>query len=81
MTDARVPFRATMPVQIGPRHGGDSLLEVRVRPIALQGIVRLVELASSVRTFFVGRNTRLLVYSVVGFGKCGRLSWKQQVWS
>ena len=39
MTDARVPFRATMPVQIGPCRGGDSLLEVRVRPIALQGIV------------------------------------------
>ena len=27
------------PVQIGPCRGGDSLLEVRVQPIALQGVV------------------------------------------
>ena len=39
MSNARAPFRATMLVQIGPCRGGDSFLEVRVRPNALQGIV------------------------------------------
>ena len=49
MTDARAPFRATMPVQIGPCRGGDFIARSEGPANRVARDRHLVELASSVR--------------------------------
>ena len=78
MADARAPFRATMPVQIGPCRGGDFIARSEGPAKRVARGRYLVELASSVRFSSWAETPGFWVYSVVSVGRCGRLSWKQQ---
>ena len=79
MSDARAPFRATMPVQTGPCRGGDACLKARVQPNALQWIVIWWSLPALYDFLRVPKH-QAFMHSVASVGKLGRLSRKQQMW-